>query len=681
LAAAPASPSYHGVERAIEEIRQSWAKPSASTQPNAQGWNAFFDAMLGELRKCSAAQTENDRLLSFNRLYRMWVALEVTPWPSGQALRDELRTWLRPRIKVAWAERRLVESVRGPTAPANPEAKQNRDRWLQFVDGDLGRALRQYDGAPTVAQRLEALNQVYGALGSLQQANTLHPWTPSQTLEETLNALYNHPNLDIAADVATLEPFLSSDVVKNGSVYRKGYVSQVTAGPKLGFGLLSSDNGIAFYNTQWMRSVTPITDFQKQMKSDERGRQGAELYKFSATSEDYAQLTIVAVFTPNGLQLGPQYQHKVDAIIGSVPQPGRHLAQSLAALFGYDQARITNEVYKNAAPKIRQNVVDEAAELGAERTNQEAAVRNVSYSKYLIGYDRLAFRNLLIEGLAMRSRPDRAFLGGTLHWRNAHNQLGADMPEPTWLAVPAPGVSADLHLSSILTNLVRGYLQSNAASGVENVMLVTKKAPPEALPQQGVEVVRNADYKTFLEAIETAKTANDPRVLAVRVKRPGHAPEFAADARGYLVAAVKDFQIEIPVPPQAARGGLTGPRAKVYRITAPRAEVVLSVKVGTESQSSPVRLTGKIEEFELGQGFKVYAINDDETKAQPLTTFTAAFVTGIFRSRVQGQPIDIPLSNLQLQGFAIREVSPLDPTGWIRAQLVRTSSSPAAGVR
>src|SRR5258707_9363805 len=129
LGAAPATPSYHGVERAIDEIRQSWAKPSAPAQPNAQGWNAFFDAMLGELRKGSQATSERERLLSFNRLYRMWVALEVTPWPAGQRLRDELRTWLRPRIKVAWAERRLVDAGRGQTAPGDPAAQQNRDRW------------------------------------------------------------------------------------------------------------------------------------------------------------------------------------------------------------------------------------------------------------------------------------------------------------------------------------------------------------------------------------------------------------------------------------------------------------------------------------------------------------------------------------------------------------------------
>jgi hypothetical protein len=681
LGAAPATPSYHSVERAIDEIRQSWAKPGAPAQPNAPGWNAFFDAMLGELRKCGEAASENDRLVSLNRLYKMWVALEVTPWPAGKTLREELRTWLRPRVQLAWAGRRLVDSVRGLNAPASPTAKENRERWLRFVDDDLGKALRQYDGASTVGQRLDALDRVYGALDALQQKNATYSWVPSQTLQATLNDLYNHPNLDISADVASVAPYLEANVVQSGPIYRKGYVSQVTAGAKTGFGLLHSDNGIAFYNSQMMTSVTPITDFQRQIASDSQGQRAARMYQFGATSTDYAQLTIVAVLTPTGLQLGPQYQHNVDAMISSVPQPGRNLVRTLAALFGFDQARITNEVYSNAIPKIRQNVVQEAAELGAERTSQEAAIRNVSFSKYLIGYDRLAFRNLLIEGLSMRSRPENALLGGTLHWRNARQQLGADLPQPSWLAVPAPGVSADLHLSSIMTNLTRGYLESEAVRGIENLMLVTRKVPPDAPPQQGIELVQNADYPSFLAAVTKAQEANDPKELAVRVKRPRQSPEFAADARGFLVASVHDFQIEVPAPAQAARGGLAGPPAKVYRITSPRAEVTLSFKLTSQAQTTPVRLSGKIEEFDPGQGVKVYAINEDEGKAQPLNAFTSSFVVGILRSKIQGQPIDIPLSNLQLQGFAIREVSPLDPTGWIRAQLVRTSASPTAGVR
>ena len=51
---------------------------------------------------------------------------------------------------------------------------------------------------------------------------------------------------------------------------RKGYVSQVTAGPKTGFGLMTSDDGIAFYNKQQFTSVTPIWDFQNRIAPTRR---------------------------------------------------------------------------------------------------------------------------------------------------------------------------------------------------------------------------------------------------------------------------------------------------------------------------------------------------------------------------------------------------------------------------
>jgi hypothetical protein len=333
---------------------------------------------------------------------------------------------------------------------------------------------------------------------------------------------------------------------------------------------------------------------------------------------------------------------------------------------------------------MRENVAQNAAELGGQKTSEEAAIRNVTFQKYLIGYNRLALRNLLIEGLTMRSRPENALLGGTLHWRGGRDQVGADMPQPSWLAVPAPGVSADLHLSSILTSLSRGYLQSDAVREINNLMLVTRPVPPDAPLKDGVEIVRNADYLTYLAAVAKAQEANDPKVVAIRVKRPTEEPEFSADARGLLVAAVHDFQIEIPAPPRrpGGLGGLGAPAAKAYRITSPRAEFVISFEVRPQTESTPIRLAGKIEDIDLGGAStaKVYALGDDESKAQHLTLFLAAPVLGLLQEKVKGQKIDVPLSNLQLQGFTIGHVSPLDPTGWMRVQLVRTSASPGAGV-
>ncbi len=146
LGAAPAAPDYHNVQRTIDEIRADWAKPGAGQQPNAPGWNAFFDALLNEFRTYAAARDENERLASLNRLYQYSRALGAVGWRPAAGLHEELRAWLRPRVRLAWAERRLVDSVRGLRASADGGVNENRTRWIKFVDDDLGAALRQYSG-------------------------------------------------------------------------------------------------------------------------------------------------------------------------------------------------------------------------------------------------------------------------------------------------------------------------------------------------------------------------------------------------------------------------------------------------------------------------------------------------------------------------------------------------------
>ena len=678
--AAPAAPSYVGVERAIQDVREGWGKPGAEAQPNAPGWNAFFDALRAELQTYCAAADENARLKSLGRIHQFWLALQPVIWHGGSRVRDELHGWMEPRIRLAWAERRLVDHVKS-LAPTSDEAiMSNRSRWVAFVNQQLASALHLFDSAGTVADRLEALQKVYGALYALVAKNSVQPWAPSYELQSALNQLYNLPNLDISADVATLAPVLSRNIVETGPVYRKGYVSQVTAGPKTGFGLLASDEGISFYNSQWATSVTPIWDFQQQTEKDRRGRKVAKLYSFSATTHDQFHLTITATLTPNGLKLGPQNQHNVDALIGSLKQPGKGLGRFFLSMLGFNQTKITNKVYEGAIGRMREDVPKEAAEQTAEELAKAQAEQNAKLSQYLIGNNALAFRNLLILGLSLRSRPANALIGGTLQWRGAKDQVGAYVPQPARFAVPASGVSADLHLSSILTSLVRGYLQSDDARSVENLMVVTRKVAPNAPPNEGILLTRNADYAAFLKAVNEARAANDPKIMAVRVKRPGHSPEFGVDAHGFLVALIHDFLLEVPAPASAAKGGIAGPPAQVYRITAPRAEAIISFKITAQTEKEPVRLSGRIEGFDPGPGAQVYAVDQDEPKAVALNAFSSSVILGVFRTKVQGQPIDVPLSQLKLEGFAIRDVSPLDPSGWIRVNLVRTSTSPAAGI-
>ncbi|WP_422925810.1 hypothetical protein [Singulisphaera sp. PoT] len=676
MGAAPAAPSYRSIEQRIEEIRAEWSKPGVPAYANAPGWNQFFDALSRELSAFAKAGDDNAQLVALNQIYQMSNSLGSVPWKPALELREELRTWLRPRVRLAWAGRRLVDSVNGLQLTSDAEVLKNRQRWIEFAKEDVAGALRRYDAATTVAGRFDALERIYGVLTTLQGKNQTRPWVPSLELQNAINDHFNRTNLDVSADLATVTPFLSNNLVETGPIYRKGYVSQVTAGPKTGFGLLPSGEGISFYNKQISFSETPITDFQQQIEADEQGKRAAKLYYFTATTQDTSEITVIAVIGPDGLHLNPQYSHNINVIINSFPQASGALGRCIAAAIGLNQEKITQKVKEGAEPRIKDNVVKEAAELGGERIAAAQAQKNVEFSKFLVGNRTLSILNYQITELSLQSRPEAAYVGGTFRFKGGPNQVGAYAPQPARFSVPAPGISADLHLSSIVTSLLRGYLQTEPVRDVKNLMVVTRKVSPDAPPGDKVSISQNIDYPTFLKAVVEAEQANDPNVLAIRVKRPDRSPDVDADAAGHLVVLVHGFEIEVPAPPQAARGGLFGPKAKVYRISSPSAEIVISFKVTPPDGTNPLRLTGRIEGFEFDKDAKVFSLNDDETKPVPMPVLTRNLVLNVLRNKIQGQPVDIPFKNLELRGVTIKEVSSLDPSGWIRVNLLRTGNGP-----
>ncbi len=247
-------------------------------------------------------------------------------------------------------------------------------------------------------------------------------------------------------------------------------------------------------------------------------------------------------------------------------------------------------------------------------------------------------------------------------------------------------MTADLHLGSLLTSAASGIWLQDKVKSVENLMIVTKAVPPGTPPRDAVTVRQNVDFATYLKAVDEARKAKDPRVAALRVLRPQEPPEFSSDARGFLVALIHDLQLEVPAPDASSGGNMIGVEAKVLRIKVPLAEVAVSYQLDTASPGA-LRVHGKIEEFSPGTNAEVIAINNDETKGTPLTRFTSAFVMGAMGAKIRSQKIDVALNQLKLPGFAIQEVSPLDPSGWMRVNLVRTAvtrepaTTPAQDVR
>jgi hypothetical protein len=190
-----------------------------------------------------------------------------------------------------------------------------------------------------------------------------------------------------------------------------------------------------------------------------------------------------------------------------------------------------------------------------------------------------------------------------------------------------------------------------------------------------VEVRENVSLADFVKAVDAARITHEPRVQALRITLPQQPPEFSTDARGYLVALVRDFQLDAPPPGQQSGGAMLGVPAKVLRFKAPLVEVVLSYQLDQSTPGS-LQLKGKIQDFNPGTRGEVLAINDDENQAKPLTRFRSAIVMTALVARMRSQNIDINLNQLELPGFAFRSISPLDPSGWARINLVRTGGTP-----
>jgi hypothetical protein len=671
-AAAPAATSYVNVENAIKAVRAQWARPDVPQDPNSPGWNAFFDALLNDLNAYSRASSPAERLTPLNQIYQMSQALAVVNWPPAQQVREELRTWLRPRVRLAWAEKQLEDSVRNLPPTDNTAAQANRQRWVDFVDNDLGQALAQYNQATTVSQRQQGLNRIHEALKALQSRNNERPWQPSSDLQNAVNGLFNQPNIDITADVSFLQPFLDQNLVTSGPVYRKGYWSQVTAGPKLGFGLLPSDNGISFYNMQSLTSVTPITDFQQQIAQDPQGQRAAKLYYFSATTYDYAQLTVYAMISAAGLSLTPAYNHAIDAAICSAPTPDGGFGRLVAGLIGMNQGKINQKVYEGALPKFRQQIPQEAQEEAQERIGVEQSQRNAELSRYLIGNQMIQFQDLLITGVSLRSRPQAIYVGGLLQSKVGDRQRGADAPQPSSLAVPDPGLCADVHLASVANGALDWIYQRPDVQSIDNILIETKDVPPGTPPRDAVTITKNVDYPTYSKAVDRARAANNPKVTALRVFRPKTPPEFAVDARGFLVAIVHDFRAEAPAPDKSTQAGsLIGVPARILRIEIPVLEVALSYQIEQDAQG-PHLLKAKVEDFSPSTDAKVIAINTDPEKGTTLSRFSGALVISALGVRLRSQPITAGMDNLRFRGLAVQSVSPLDPTGWVRVTLAKT---------
>ncbi len=667
LGAAPAAPSFVGVEKAIAKIQSSWKDVSPDQNPNATAWNAYFDGLREQLRTYATATSAEQRVDALRVLHEKSKALGSMGWSPATELHEELRAWLRPRVTLAWAEYRVLEAV----SDLPESEKETRDKWKAFIDDRLRPALRELEAAKEVGERLNAVDRVQELLDAIKKSNQARSWSKSVELQSALSDLYNPPNLEVLIDAtAVRSAVLPKGIVEPGPIFFKGQWSYVTPGPITGVGFVPTEDGIAVSISQAMTSVTPIRGFQEQMAADPRGRRATNLYNFSATSQNNAILTMTALFrTSTGLQLAPSYLHGVSAAINSTPIPGKGFGRLVAGMLGFGQKRITDKVYEGAIPEIRQQVVEGSYELSAIKTSESAADLNAKIRPYVLDHQTVGNGPFAVSDLSLKTRSQYAQVRGNVVNLEGDGQHGAFAPKPCQFdGIPA-GLTADVHLPSIIANLVNGFFQKPEVRDVTNLMIVTSKNPDNpAIPN--VSVTRNVDFATFLAEVKKVRELNDPSVQVFRIFRPSRALRFGADAQGRLIVLTPEFLMEVPAPAQATRGGaLTGPPAQVYRIKADRAEFAVTFTLKPGEGDAPPQLSGTVAGFDPGSVVQVFAINEEESNAVRLNAFTARIVTGALGANVSGRNFDVPLKVLEGVKIRLTSASSLDPTGWMRVVL------------
>ena len=178
-----------------------WSQAGAPRIPTRRAGTRSSTRSCRDLREYSPGAEPTARLTPLNRLYQMSPALATVPWPPADQVREELRQWLRPRVRLAWAERRLDDTVRSlpptsdsrsrPTASggstsstttwARPSPVRRRDR--RWPSGRT--ALEQRPPGAPVAPDRQPANGPGSPRGTSRPRSTTCSTSPTSTSRPT----------------------------------------------------------------------------------------------------------------------------------------------------------------------------------------------------------------------------------------------------------------------------------------------------------------------------------------------------------------------------------------------------------------------------------------------------------------------------------------------------------------
>ena len=592
-----------------------------------------------------------------------WAAYD----PVAADVANALNQWISPRLQAL----RYGISVRDTIARGDYWITDAHRQNYAELAVPLVTALEDYEAAKTTAQRFEAREKIRDLIAQLQTRLQTTPWPDASAIIETIKSRWESPNLLLTVTAEGLRPLLDRGIVTPDPVFYKGRTSYVTPRERYGYGLIPSNDSIAFYIRQAMTSVTPVTDFEQQVQANRGGRVLTRAYALGNTIQNDSLLTMSFAIRPSGVAMSPSYQNNVRPNLSVTPRQGGGLTRAFMGLAGMDRQAIADQIYSRSIGQIQSEAETSSLEQGQMRANEAAAQLNGAMMPYRRGPNAFSYRQFLVDRVLTRTEPTHVHAEARLAYEYpGFETIGPIDVAPPLDPVDARYVTTAIHIPNLLENIASNYLAELASRGPTTIGFM-----PDQDGDGVLEIEINGDDLHFRSALEeNARIARKPEGAALEPGKPLAAislgdkkivPHFTVSDKGNLVMLLREVRVDIASP---ALTLMTGARfGNAVRIDTPSAEVEIAFVQLPATADLPERLALKVLTVTLDPKARIYSFEEPGKAPREVSTLRKIGLVSAATAVMTSRTIDLPLDALRLAD-QVRVVSldPLGSLGWFQ---------------
>lgn len=655
--AANAAPTYRNVIDQLDKI-----SPNAS--PEIKDAATKLKTDLANQIQATDLNERLDRLKKLQEDSVKWASWTAAD-PAADQVSKAVNRWVDPRLKAIEYAISARDSIKAGTNGTTDEHKKAYDEIVvPLID-----VLHQYEVADKTGLRFDAREKIRSLVSRLEERLKQLSWPDAQEIINTIESRWESPNLMFTVSAEGLRPLLDRGFVNPESILYKGRVSNVTPGEKKGYGLIPSDDSIAFYIRQAMTSITPVTDFQQQVQSNQGGRILTRGYNLGNTIQNDSIVTMSVAVRPTGVALSPSYVNSVQPQLSIGPKQGGGMTRAVMGLAGMNQQRIVGTIYQRSIGQIQSETEVNSLELGQLRANESAAMINEKLSGFLRSNDSLIFERIVAERIKVRTEPTHIHAETrVLYQVPGIRSIGPlDVPPPLD-PVDDRYITAALHIPNVVENLASNFFEELSKRGPATIAFLPDQDMDGALEvevQSGQELLHLAVGESLRITKEPkgAKLAPGQPFAAIKISEEKLVPHFTMDDKGHIVMMLKAFKMDIAAPALTlfSEGRMGG----AIRIDSPGAELDMEILNLPATKDQPERLAVKVHSFQLDPRSKIFTYSEASKEPTELSTFRKATVLAAASAFLASKPFDLPLDALRFgDKVKVVKVAPLGKLGW-----------------